>query len=464
MPARLTHAPTNLWQFLGARKGQPFVPFPAQLEMLSAIRIPWPGYTASGQPYPSIFGLNCGRRGGKTEVLEKVAWAAVTAPEDEFGAPTVRITADTEEHGRKVWDRFLWHLENTPLQTLLKHHSRERDLITFTNDATIQLLSANNPQALAGDGVSTWVVDEAQYLTQAAFDNLFPSVSERNGVIVMAGVSEGEGPFREVCWKGERRKEYPEFLRLTYPTAANPFVSRRMIDLAARTLPQAKFKQLYLAQWVSEIGRIFRNPEAYVVQRDIHEHPSGFFYTQLPRPGHTYWGGLDIGRLQDWTVHGILDREGELIAWDTYSLIGWEAQKGRMSQLSGFYGHPPTGMDTTGIGDPVYADLAKMGLNLLPYQISSNQKKVALVDNLAIRLGARAFRYPQIKDLLDQLERFEARRSRGESTTVVTYSAPVGMHDDWVLMLALAAHVFPQWIPDVTEGHDRRTSESELFG
>jgi hypothetical protein len=455
--------PVNLWRFLGARKNQPFVPFPAQAEMLSAIRIPWPGYTASGAPYPSIFGLNCGRRGGKTEVLEKLCWAGVTAPDDEFGPPTVRVTADTEEHGRKVWDRFLWHLENTPLVSLLKSHSRERDLITLTNDATIQLLSANNPQALAGDGVTTWVVDEAQYLTQAAFDNLFPSVSERNGVIVMAGVSEGEGPFREVCWKGERRREYPEFLRLSYPSAANPYVSRRMIDLASRTLPAAKFKQLYLAQWVNEIGRIFRNPEAYVVQREVKEHPSGFFYTALPQPGHTYWGGLDIGRLQDWTVQGIMNRDGELIAWDTYSLIGWEQQKARMAQLSGFYSHPPTMMDTTGIGDPVYQDLSRMGLNLLAYQISSNQKKVALIDNLAIRLGARAFRYPQIKELLDQLERFEARRAKAEMSTVIQYSAPVGMHDDWVMMLALLAQVFPQWIPESQDETDRVASAAELF-
>lgn len=462
-PAQPT-VPVNLWRLLGERKGQPFVPFPAQLEALQTIRVPWPGYQPDGRPYPSVFGINCGRRFGKTTLAEKILWAGLTAPDDEFGPPVVRVTADTEEHGRKVWDKFIWHLENTPLQGLLKSHSRERDLVTLLSGANAQLISANNPQALAGDGVTLWIVDEAQYLSQAAWDNLFPSVSERNGVIVMFGVSEGEGPFREVCYKGDHREKYPEFLRLSYPSAANPYVSRRMIDLASRTLSEAKFRQLFLAQWVNEIGRIFRAPEAHVRERPISTHPAGFKYTELPRPGHHYWGGLDIGRLQDWTVHTIWNSVGELIAWDTYSLIGWEAQKGRMATLSGVFGHPPTCMDSTGIGDPVFNDLSVLGLNLIPYQITSNARRNALIDNLAIRLGAGHFSYPRIDELLLQLTRIEAKKSRAENSTLVIYAPPAGMHDDWVISLALAAHIFPRFVPErADDGPERAVSAAELL-
>jgi hypothetical protein len=139
-------APTNLWRFLGNSKGQPFIPFPAQAEALTTIKTPWPGVRsagkAKGKPYPRIFGVNCGRRFGKTTLMEKLIWAGMIGPDDFFGPPCIRVTADTDEHGRKSWDKFIWHLMNTELRQLLDTYSRERELVTFVNGANAQLLSA----------------------------------------------------------------------------------------------------------------------------------------------------------------------------------------------------------------------------------------------------------------------------------------------------------------------------------
>src|SRR5438105_11846158 len=127
-------APANLWQYLGERSGQPFVPFTAQAEVFQIVRIPWPGmipwqehpkyrglpalpelgpeYPVERRksgiyvPYPQIFAENMGRRFGKTTLGEKLLWQGLFAPEDRFGPPVVRMTADTEEHARKIWDRL----------------------------------------------------------------------------------------------------------------------------------------------------------------------------------------------------------------------------------------------------------------------------------------------------------------------------------------------------------------------
>lgn len=455
--------PARLWDFLGADKSRPFTPHsPEQHEALTIIQTPWPG-----APHPRIYGVNCGRRWGKTTTGEIILWQGMIAPNDGFGPPCVRVTADTEEHAHRIWDRFTWHLTNTPLHALLESWNRDRNLVTFKTGANAQLISADNPNALSGDGVTLWLIDEAQFLTQAAWVNLFPSTTERNGVIVCFGVSEGEGPFREICYKGDHPQDNPEYLRLCYPTSTNPLVPREAIEFAARELGPVKFKQLYLCLWEGEVGKIFRNIEGCVNKERIHDAVAGWQYTKEHRDGHTYYGGLDLARLSDWTVYSIWNREGELVAWDRFSLVDWELQKVRIHALSAVYGHPKTMVDATGVGDPIVMDLARKGMNVEGYQIGSNLKKRALIDDLAIRVGGGLVRFPNLKILRDELARFEAKRSTTPNSTVVTYSAPVGMTDDFVMSAALAAQLFPTFAPSQPNAPDwedvRQHGEWEAF-
>lgn len=429
------------WNYLGTRPGQPFTPFLAQVEIFETVKIPWPGFREDGSPYPTIYALNCGRRFSKTEVGEKLLWKGVFSGDDFFGPPTVKLTADTDEHAMKIWRRFIYHMENTALKELVESYEKEFNLVTFKNGATVQRLSANNPAALSGDGVTLWVVDESQYISQAAWDNLYPSTSERNGVCVLLGVSEGEGPYRTICFQGDS-PDYPEYLRLAYPTAANPLVPRHRIAAAQRVLSPTKFKQLYLAQWVGELGKVFRNVEGCINQDAIHMFPdeSGAF-TQPPRAGMQYYGGLDLARLQDWTVYTIWDRHGRLVAWTRFNLVSWELQETRAAMFSAHYGHPPTVCDATGVGDRVVSALATLGMNVQEYPINSNAAKRLLVDEGSTRIGIGGLSYPRIPGLITELNVYEAKKS--PSGQVIVYEAPGGMHDDWVMSTCLACQIIP---------------------
>jgi hypothetical protein len=437
-------APTNLWKFLGPTKDRPFVPFPAQAEALTTVKIPWPGDKSPGVPYPRIFGVNCGRRFGKTTLAEKVLWSGLVAPDDFFGPPTVRVTADTEEHGRKIWDRFIWHLLNTELKQLLDSYSRERELVTLVNGATAQLLSANNPNTLSGDGVSLYLIDEAQFLTQAAWENLFPTVGERNGVIVMFGVSEGDGPFREVCYKGDRPQEFPEYKRLKYPTWANPYFSKSALELARREYTPVRFGQLYGADWEGETGKVFRNVRA-VVDRStpIQTSAQGFSYLEEYRPGFKYYGGIDVARLQDWTVVTVMDAHGRVVAWDRFNAVDWEIQKQRAKVILQAYGDPTAVIDSNGVGDGIVEDWSKH-MRLVEYKASSNALKRHLVDRWAVRIGQGRTRLPNHPLLIQEHERYEAKKARTEGSMVVRYDAPTGMTDDMVMSCCLANWLIPK--------------------
>lgn len=437
------YGPGNLWKYLGSSPSRPFRPFPAQYEMLSEVVIPWPGLLPGGRPSPTIFGCTCGRRFGKTTGAEVLCWHAFTAPDDFFGPPTVRITADTFEHGQKIWDRFVWHAENTPLGALVKSHDRSRHLITGLRGETIQLLSADNPSALAGDGVTAWIVDEAQELSYPAFENLFPSTAERDGIIAMFGVAEHDGPFREVCYKGEHPEDNPEFRRMRYPTSANPYVPRWRIDFAKRMYTPERFKQLYLAEWTDDEGRVLRNTRGCVKNYPVRVAPGGWAEVFPPQPGHQYFGGLDLALHSDWCIYVISDRNGRVVAWDRFHHGSWETLKLRCWAISQHYFNPPTWVDSTGSGDPIYEDLLGRGLNVVSYQIGSNARKRQLVDGLAVRLSTGDLEYPPNPQMLAELERFSAHRSKTVGSNVVQYAAPPGMNDDWVIALALLCQGLP---------------------
>ena len=446
----------KLWQYLGPF-GKPFRPFPAQYECLQHIVFPWPGVNASGQPSPLIWCINCGRRFGKTTLARVLTWHALLAPDDHIGPPTVRITADTEEHAYKIWDSVVWAAMNTPLKALVSDYSKSRELLTLKTGATAQMLSANNPNTLSGDGVTAWIIDESQFISQEAWNNLFPSISDRNGQIVAFGVAEGEGPYREMNFRGDD-PAYPEYHRFEYPTSANPFVAQWAIDLAERTLPPIKFKQLYLAQWATEAGLVFSNVEGCLDRSmAVTQHPLGYYYTAPHTPGHFYYGGIDLARTTDWTVAVILDRHDRLIAWDKFARTDWEHQENRLFAFSRQYNHPPFKVDATGKGDSVAEALFKRGLNGEEYVFDTHFKKNKLIDAWAVKVAHGQFKFPDHPDayaIKTEHLRFEAKRST--RSNLVLYGAPSGSHDDHVMACALAG----SWVempamPRFSEPHDQ---------
>jgi hypothetical protein len=356
-----------------------------------------------------------------------------------------RMTADTEEHAAKIWRLFIWHLENTPLKVMLDVYSRSEERVVMKTGAEVMMLSAKDPSQLSGDGVTLWVVDESQELSQAAFDNLYPSTTERDGVIVMLGVAEKDGPFKEASFKGDD-PAMPEYSHHSYPTSENPYVPQRRIDQASRTLTANKFRQLYLAQWIGELGAIFRNVRGCIIKDNqlkvSVDNDWGIGYIEKPVKGEVYYGGLDLARLSDWTVYTVWNKYGRMVAWQRFNMVDWTLTKQRVLHLHELYNRCFTGVDSTGVGDAVVEDLVLQGMKCEEVPITTNPRKRQLIDTLAVRIGAGRLRYPNIPEMIRELERMQAKKS-SETSTVIVYEAPAGVHDDFPMSMALACKVMP---------------------
>lgn len=462
MPAPTMLAPTALWARIGPKE-RPWRPHPAQVEMLSVVKTPWPGVMQDGKPYPSIISINAGRQVGKTEAGVALMWQGLLAPDDNVGPPQVRLTADTEEHAQKIWGRFIHSVENGVLgQALLESHSRDRHLVRLKNGATAQMLSGKNPQALSGDSVSLWVVDEAQFFSQAAYANMLPSILARNGVIVFLGVAQGNGPFKETSWRGEpdNRHLYPRYLTLRYSSFDNPFVKPEAVALMAETLTPDEYDQLILARWGKGLGKVFGDVRGLIdAAWPVSRHASGYEYTEPYRPGNLYYGGLDLARFRDWSVYEIYNSRGELVAWDRFHRMPWEKQYERILALHDVYRKPLTAIDATGLGIAPTENLRKRGMALRAVTIGGNAEKRRLVDQVALRVSDQGYRFPKWDQLINEVERYEATEMISpKGNTYVTYSAPSGFYDDTVMALALATEVLPR----VSKGQSLRGAQTSV--
>jgi len=363
------------------------------------------------------------------------------APNDQFGPPTVRVTADTEEHAYKLWDRFRWTATNTPLKALVESYSKDRELFYLKTGASVQMLSANNPNALSGDGVTLWVVDESQFISDQAWKNMLPSISDRNGVIAAFGVAQGETYFKVMNRMGDD-PDFPEYKRLSYPTSANPYISKHALDLARRVHTDQEFLELYMAVFSGEAGKVFRNVEGCIdINMIVNVAPEGFGYTEEYRRGNRYYMGVDLARTNDYTVITVWGTDGRLVAWDRFNLLSWEAQKARIFLLSSRYGHPAGYADSNGKGDAVVEDLMNMGMAIEGLEIHTNLQKHNVIDAHAIKIGAGVLSYPRIDGFVKEHVEYAAKKSK--TGNVILYEAPVGMHDDWVSSAAMGTALLP---------------------
>ncbi|MBI1853414.1 MAG: hypothetical protein HYR85_23995 [Planctomycetes bacterium] len=146
--------------------------------------------------------------------------------------------------------------------------------------------------------------------------------------------------------------------------------------------------------------------------------------------------GLDLAKVEDYSVIVVLDREKKVVHVDRFNRIDWGLQIERIRATSERYNRAVVYCDTTGQGEPIYEALCKTGMYVEPYTFTS-KSKAALVDNLAMMLEKRELTLPRADlcaELVDELESFEY--SVTDNGNVRT-GAPGGYHDDTVVALAL---------------------------
>lgn len=317
--------------------------------------------------------------------------------------------------------------ELTPNSLIAKKIEQQEVIryIRLTNGSECWFHSADREDSLRGSGLHGLVIDEAPTMRRSRWDNeLRPSLTDFKGWVIFIGTPKGHNWFHEFYVKGQDKlnKDYDSW---NYPTKTNPCLDHQEIEDAKKDLPELVFRQEYLAEFLEDIGAVFRNVRAHIKK-----------IATIPQKDHRYVVGADLAKYEDFTVLTALDvASGELHGFERFSQLDWVFQRRRIVEFCKRYNNARLLIDSSGVGDPIYDELRRHKINITGYKFTSSTK-ADLIENLSLMLDNNQLSYPDIPELINELRIFGYKRTPAGN---IQYQAPETMHDDCVISLALAA-------------------------
>ena len=355
----------------------------------------------------------CGRRWGKTISAEN--WSLRNTwelkGENWWVCPIYKI-------GLIAWRR----LEAAVPREAVRKISQGEMRMELVSGGAIEVRSADNPENLRGEGLTSLVIDEAARVSREAWEEaLRPSLSDTAGRALFISTPKGRNWFFDLWTRGQDQSQgiYESW---RFPSWDNPKIPQEDIEQARASLPADVFRQEFEAEFLEDSAGVFRNIKA-CIRGEL----------QRPVEGKRYYAGLDLARLTDFTVLAILDSDNHLCFFDRFNRIDWTFQKRRIIESVKAY-NAKVSVDSTGVGDPIFEDLRREGLSVEGFKFTSESKN-DLIQSLAIAFEQEKISIPPIKELINELMTFEYEIGK---TGNVRYGAPEGYHDDCVIGLALA--------------------------
>ena len=334
------------------------------------------------------------------------------------------IVAPNYELCKKVF-REIIILLNTHFPKYILKQSEANNYIKLVTGSELVGKSADNPVSLLGEGLDFLIIDEAASIKKEVWQEyLRPTLADKEGWALFISTPKGKNWFYEEFVRGQDRK-IKDIQSWNFLTSDNPYIPREEIKQAKRTLPKRVFLQEFQGVFIEDIGGVFRGVRDCISGR-----------LEEPDPNRSYVMGVDLAKYQDFTVVIVMDKVNkQVVYFDRFHKLDWNFQKNKIANVIRRYNNCQCIIDATGIGDPIYDDLNRLGLNIVPYKISGTSKK-PLIENLSLNIQDGLIKYPDIPELINELNIYAYKQS--STTGHTAYSAPEGYHDDIVIALALA--------------------------
>jgi hypothetical protein len=365
--------------------------------------------------------LNCGRRWGKTvaganEFIRQM-WQQGEGKE-KIGIVGFAV-APTYWHTQRQWTEFF---NFCPPELIEEIHRAERHVI-LKGKRHIWFKSADNPDSLRSQGVKVlWVDEGAQIVEEAWTMALRPALMDEKGIAFFTGTPRGHNWYFQLWTRGQDPSQ-TDYKSWSFPSRSNPYLDPAEISAFARDMPELAYRQEVMAEFLEDIGSVFRGVDR-IVQGDF----------KPPEPQKQYVMGADLAKHEDFTVLCVLDMDGHLCAFDRFNQLDWVFQRKRIVQLAQQY-NARLLIDSSGVGDPVCDELQREDIRVDGYKFTSATKK-DLIENLSMTIENQKLTIPQILHLINELKLYGYKTTPSGN---IQYGAPEGYHDDCVIALALAA-------------------------
>ena len=343
----------------------------------------------------------CGRRFGKSELSQiEIITNALVGKNVAYITPTYQLA-------RVFFEKLI---KAVPFES-----NKSELSIKFPNDGSVEFFTGERLDNLRGRKFHLVVIDEASFipnLEEGWLNSIRPTLTDYKGRALFLSTPKGKNFFYSLYLKNGE----PDWEAFKFTTYDNPHIDKTEIDDARTQIPEVVFEQEYMANPSENAANPFGS--AFIKQCTFevsHEPPIAF--------------GVDLAKSVDFTAIIGLDRNGSVCHFERFQK-DWRQTKQVINSLP----KVPILMDSTGVGDPIFEDLQRDGVNVQGYKFSSTSKQ-QLMEGLASAIHQRKITFPE-GHITQELEIFEYQYT----SFGVKYSAPPGFHDDCVMALGLAWH------------------------
>lgn len=301
--------------------------------------------------------------------------------------------------------------------------------ISFPNGSFISMVSGESKDSVRGNSINYLWVDEAAFIQDDVFNGAIrPIVIAVGKVILLTSTPNGRGNFFYEIFHSDYSKS------ITFPSVTSPLIKQEDLDIARMSMPPDLYRQEYLAEFIEGRGTVFTNIDNCAT---IHEWIE-------PSPDRKYYAGIDWAKQIDKSVLTIIDDLGQVVYVQSINGIGYDEIINQFSVILKKY-NPITGVETNGIGDPLFEQLQKVYGNIEAFNMSNSTKENIVT--LAIKdFNTKSVKIPTkilCETLYNELMIFTFEYL--PVTRTIRYTHPPGMHDDNVISFCIANHIRHKW-------------------
>ena len=366
--------------------------------------------------------LSCGRRWGKSTCGIMELYLDLQRCKEPH--PIGWIVAPTYPLSLVDWDTALEMFGPLILQQNAQDHWFEVVISNQTyglnRTAKIEFKTAEREdKGLRGRGLSSLLVDEASLVGKKAWElGLRPALADKRGKATFISTPRGTGGlFYELFNLGQGND--PEWKSWRFPSNTNPYFPQDEWEKLEKITPVSTWRQEYLAEFVEGEGSVFHGL-SNLEEMEPQEYD----------PTVRWVLGADLAKSVDFTVVYPINDYGEPGQVMRFKDIEWPVQEDAIHRKSTQYGNAVTVVDSSGIGDPIEANLRRKGVPVKGIKTGSTVRKEDLIQGLKIAIEQRWIKLPPKRSHAWLWEELEAYQQTLTDHGNVSYHAPEGMHDD----------------------------------
>ncbi len=388
-----------------------FQPYEAQLEWIEKIEDPKIKY-----------GMLCvGRQVGKSLLLTNLLlkWSL-----ENNGCVTMMVSP-TYNQVRKIYEDVEKVLGGTPLLVSSNKSNYEMELL---NGSKIIYRSAEKPDNLRGYTNDYLLIDEAAFIRDQVWaEVLKPTILVKGKKVVFASTPKSKGSYLHKLYLQGMDPDKPEYVSINGSSYLNPYINPDDLDEAKKTMPEDVFRAEVLGEFTDGGGSVFKDID---------------LYCRIPQwtqkvTGVKYYAGLDLGRMNDYSVLTILDDQGKVVYIHRVNKKPWDTIIDEMTKLLKKY-NATCMVEINGIGDPLFDQIQKKYRDVHPFQ-TTNTSKQQIIEDLIYELNTGNLLLPTedlFRPLYSELNTFSYTYS--PQSRKVIYKAIEGAHDDCIMSLAIS--------------------------